>query len=288
MVIVKILGANMKIGISTPSNEIITEELFKEMSEAGANYIEISVNDSLLQKIDYDKLKEWADKWQITLWSFHLPFYPFDKIDISMPSLAKDTIKYLRGYIDKASAIGIDKFIIHASGEPINEEDRPLRIETAKRSLFELCEYAKQKGARILVEDLPRTCLGRNSSDILELLSAHPDLDVCFDTNHLLGEDYVKFIHSVGKNIKSLHVSDYDFKDERHWLPGEGKIDWQRLTHALDEVGYNGPWLYEIDFDAPWTISRDRRLCPSDFVENASVLLEGKTPASLGTPREDL
>ncbi len=278
----------MKIGISTPTNEEISEALFKEMAEAGANYIEISVSDRLARQLDYEKIKEWADKWGVTLWSFHLPFYPFDKLDISRPDLAGDTVEYLKGYIEKASKIGIDKFIIHASGEPIEEGERALRMKTAKNSLRVLSAYAKERGAKIFVENLPRTCLGRDSSDILELLSADNDLVACFDTNHLLAEDYVKFIHSLGKNIKTLHVSDYDFKDERHWLPGEGKTDWQSLISALNEVGYDGVWLYEIEFNAPWTITRDRRLCPQDFVKNATELFEGKTPAPLGTPKSDL
>lgn len=277
-----------EIGLSTPSNEKITEEFIKLASEAGIKHIEISVSDKLLRETNLCQVFDWAQKWGVGLFSIHLPFYPFNEYDISKPELAEKTVEYLSEYIKKGTALGIKNYIIHASGEPIDDGERALRMETSKKSLYALGEVARIRGAKILVEDLPRTCLGRNSSEILELISVHEALEVVFDTNHLLGEDYVKFIHSVGKKIKSTHISDYDFKDERHWLPGEGKIDWQRLTHALDEVGYNGPWLYEIDFDAPWTINRDRRLCQSDFVENASALFEGKTPVKLGTPREDL
>ena len=174
-----------KIGLSTPSNEELTEELFKSCTEAGISHIEISVSNELSKKLDYEKIKEWADKYGITLWSFHLPFWPFSEIDVSKPEIADCTVEYLKTYVDKASKIGIDKFIIHASGEPIDECERTVRMETAKKSLATLAEYAKERGALIAVENLPRTCLGRNSSDIKELLSADERLRVCFDTKTL-------------------------------------------------------------------------------------------------------
>jgi sugar phosphate isomerase/epimerase len=44
---------------------------------------------------------------------------------------------------------------------------------------------------------------------------------VCFDTNHLLKESSEDFARAVGPHIVTLHVSDYDGKDERHWMAGE-------------------------------------------------------------------
>ncbi len=277
-----------KIGLSTPSSEEICEEFFKQCAESGISHIEISVSDALSRNLDYEKIKEWAQKYGVVLWSFHLPFWPFSEIDISKPELAANTVEYLKGYIDKASKIGIDKFIIHASGEPIESSERALRMETAKKSLAALAEYASLHGAVIAVENLPRTCLGRNSSDIKELLSSHPALVSCFDTNHLLGQDFSEYLDEVGDKIVTLHVSDYDFKDERHWLPYEGKIDWQKMISKLKEINYTGVWLYEIELNAPWTIVRDRRLNMQDFVSNAKCVFTGKKPSFLGTPKENL
>ena len=276
----------MEIGLSTPS--FINEQLFLDMKNAGIKHMEVSVSKELTDKLDYKELKSWAERYDINLWSFHLPFWPFSELDISKPSLAKETVECLKELIKKASEIGIDKFVIHASGEPIDESERALRMETAKKSLYDLAEYAKGFGATILVENLPRTCLGRSSSDIKELLSAHPNLKSCFDTNHLLGQDYVEYINEVGASILTTHISDYDFKDERHWLPGEGKIDWQKLLGALKGVGYSGVWLYEMDLTPPWTIKRDRDLICQDFKDNAESIFKGKAPKPLGMPNPNL
>lgn len=276
----------MEIGLSTP--DFVNEQLFCDMKNAGIKHMEVSVSKELSEKLCYENLKSWAEKYDINLWSFHLPFWPFSEIDISKPELAEYSVEYLKGYIEKGSKIGIDKYVIHASGEPIDEADRGVRMQTAKKSLKALCEYASTFGSTIIVENLPRTCLGRDSSDILELLSTDDRLKACFDTNHLLKENSSEFIKAVGDKIVTTHVSDYDFKDERHWLPGEGKIDWQKMINDLKSVGYTGVWLYEISLNAPWTIKRDRNLTCQDFKDNAEALFKGETPAPIGTPNPTL
>lgn len=275
-----------KVGLSTPYS--IDEQLFKMYKDAGIEYMEISVPTEKYDKLDFESIKKWSKQYGVKIWSFHLPFLPFQKLDISRDDLAQETIKYLKTFIDKATDIGIDKFVIHASGEPIEEKDRPFRMACAKRSLFELAEYAKEKNAIILVEDLPRTCIGRDSSDILDLLSAHPDLRVCFDTNHLLSEDVYEFIERVGDKIVSTHISDYDFVNERHWLPGEGKIDWQELINELKKVNYNEMWLYELNMGFLNTINRSRELTLDDVMKNSNELFEGKELTVISTPKKNL
>ena len=80
----------------------------------------------------------------------------------------------------------------------------------------------------------------------------------------------------MGDKIITTHISDYDFVDEKHWLPGEGKINWQELYKALLDIGYKGPWLYELGFKAPNTISRERDLTCEDFANNAKEIFDGK------------
>lgn len=275
-----------RLGVSTP--KAIDEEMFKLYSEAGVEQMEVSVNKELSEALDFDALLEWSKKYGVELYSFHLPFMPFDQIDISRPDIAEKSVEYLKGYIEKGTKIGIDKYIIHPSGEPIAEEDRPMRMELSKKSLSVLAEYAHERGAVICVENLPRTCLGRDSKDILDLLSANDKLVACFDTNHLLGEDPIEFIKAIGDKIVTLHVSDYDFKNERHWLPGEGMVDWNSILKALSKIGYNGSWLYEINLDAPWTIKRPRDLTYGDFAQNAKELFDGKPLTKISTPVEGL
>lgn len=279
----------MLLALST-NGAAATRETFQKYREAQIPAMEVSNGQMAdADRIDFPMLRRCADEFGITLWSYHLPFAPFKSLDPSVPALAEGTVAYFCSLIDKAADAGIRIFVVHPSGEPIAEEDRPMRMSTAKKSLFALAEYAKKRGGVIAVEDLPRTCLGRDSSDILGLISAHPDLRVCFDTNHLLKEDIGDFIRAVGDKIVTTHVSDYDFINERHWLPGEGQIDWAMLKNTLKSVGYAGCWLYELGLGgSDWTIDRPRALTHRDIRRNYEEIMAGLLPTPVGIGKKDL
>lgn len=275
-----------KIGLSTPCRNI-TEENLTSYRAAGLTVMEISDRMEGYACFDYERARALADQYGVKLHSMHLPFMPFTEIDISAPALAEATTEYYRGLIEKGASIGIKIFVLHPSGEPIKEE-RSIRIETAKKSLARLAEIASANGAVIAVENLPRTCLGRNSAEISELLSAHEALRACFDTNHLLAEPTADFMRNIKNKIITTHISDYDFVNERHWLPGEGKIDWQEVLSMLAEFGYEGPWMYELSLNCPKTILRDRALCYDDLMRNAEELFSGKAPTVISKPKPNL
>ncbi len=276
-----------KIGLSS-CNKPLCEDLFRQYKAAGITLMEISPRANDFPSLNYDILATLGKQYSITFNSLHIPFSPFSEIDPSNKKLAEYTFEYFSAIMEKASVTGVDKFIIHPSGEPIDDSERADRMECAINTLAKLSKVAQKYNAIVAVENLPRTCLGKNSDEILQLISGDDQLRVCFDTNHLLDEDPVEFIHKIGNKIITTHVSDYDYVNERHWLPGEGKTDWQALIKALRDVNYNGPWLYEMGFKAPNSLVRDRNLTCEDFVRNANELFEGKIPTVIGKPIENL
>lgn len=261
------------IGLSS-CGKALNQQLFADYAKAGISAIEITPPWHEYKFLDYKALASYAKNTGITLWSFHLPF---ETTDLSSPEMGWRVccVEYLSELIKHGSDIGIHKFIAHPSTEiPLDSPDRAERMKYAKESLNQLADIAARYDSVICVEDLPRGCLGNCSEEILDLISANDKLRVCFDTNHLLNEDIPTFVRRVGSKIVSLHVSDYDFVDERHWLPGEGQIQWSALLDALKEVGYNGVWMYELGFKAK---EFPRILTCEDFVQNAKKLFAGET-----------
>ncbi len=279
----------LRFGISSCGFQDLTEENFKELAAAGVKELELSFAEDRYDFLDFEEIKRKADLYGIHLWSFHLPFAPFSKIDItSFDEKIRDyTVKYWCGLIKKAADIGVKIMVVHPSAEPNAEQDRAAKLENARRSLKELADFAESCGAVIAVEDLPRTCLGRNSDEIKYLLASDERLRVCFDTNHLLGQQIKEFILDISDKIITTHISDYDFKNERHWLPGEGEIDWKELVETLEQTGYKGPLLYEMSLEETYSIKR-RKLTFADFAENHRCLTEKKTPKPIGTPIKEM
>lgn len=82
---------------------------------------------------------------------------------------------------------------------------------------------------------------------MLRIMESNSDLRICFDVNHLIKETHREFVKKVGRYIATTHISDYDFIDERHWPPMKGQIPWGEVQSALEEVDYNGPFIYEAE-----------------------------------------
>ena len=122
------------VGLSSCSKEL-DEKLFAAYRAAGITRMELSADAEALEELDFGKVKALADKHGIALWSMHIPFSPFYFLDPSDPEKQETTLAYFRWCIKKGAGIGIRNFVVHPSAEPIAEEDRPRRMETAKQTL---------------------------------------------------------------------------------------------------------------------------------------------------------
>ena len=278
----------MKIGYSVYGKDSLTDSLACKLVEGGIEVLEIAMSAEEFPEADFAKTAEVAKRHGLEIGSIHLPIAPQTVYDVTNKH-ATGAMAYQSELIKRAEVMGIKHIVMHSGGEPLVEEERAERVKRAGEALPRLADVAGAYGADICIEDLPRTCLGRNSSDILDLISAHPALRVCFDTNHLLGESISDFIEKVGPHIITTHVSDYDEINERHWLPGEGVIDWKALKSELAATGYDGYWLYELGLSGSTkTVDRERALTHSDLKRNFDEITEYKPITKIGQGKKNL
>jgi len=250
--------------------DVVTDsEMLDSLKAAGITEIELSSGD-MRPFFEYDyfeksvEISEFAKAHGVNISSVHLPFAPFSMIDITDPRNDLFAIKVQTMIMAAAAKAGMKIAVIHPSGEPYKEEERAERLEMGCKVVSALTENAKKLGMQLALENLPRTCLCRNHDEMLYFLERIPDLKVCFDMNHNLSESNIDYIKAVGDKIITLHVSDYDFIDERHWLPGNGKNDWGKIIETLESVGYAGRFLYEVKLNG---------VTCEDIAENYRMLL---------------
>jgi hypothetical protein len=71
-------------------------------------------------------------------------------------------------------------------------------------------------------------------------------IGICVDVNHFLQETAEDGVRALGDRILTTHISDHDYLDEKHWMPGAGVVPWKLVYDRLTEAGYTGPWLFEL------------------------------------------
>lgn len=183
----------------------------------------------------------------LLLWTVHIPYGPQWDPSEADQAERRENCGRIRAVLEESARWGAKGAVFHGSYEPVplEEAQREIRLGCARESAAFLAEEAEKMGLFLAVEDLPRSCLGNCSGELQEILG-NSGASVCFDVNHLLLESHAGFLSALGSRVRTLHLSDYDFQDECHWLPGDGKIDWVSLVDGLESAGYDGPLLFEI------------------------------------------
>lgn len=269
----------LKKGLSVKSLEL---EYWKELRAAGIDCIELSFDFSTyMDTLDFPNkaeiyAKNAADAG-LEIWSIHLPFSRDYDISSTDQLKREKILEANKQLIEAAGRIGIKTAVLHPSSEPIGDEARKERMCLSRAGIEYLKEVADRAGVVLAVENLPRTCLCNKASEMVELLSG-TGASVVFDTNHSLEQDNISFLSELvgaGLSIRSLHISDYDFVDERHRLPGLGINDWSGILSTLERAEYSGPLLYEITFiprdnDPKYTVTLD------SLKENMAKLAAGE------------
>lgn len=266
-------ATDWKLGTSSwfIKNDFSVETLL-DLKENGIDSIEIT--HGMIWEPDLKAIKKNADEAGIKIWSFHTPYGPFEENNLATfdKDLLEKTIELQTNYLNLMANADIKIMVIHPSGEPYADKDRAELLKISSDSLSRLADVAEKNGITLAVEDIPRTCIG-HSIDEMKYLTSDERLRICFDTNHMLSDDNVEFVKALGSKIITLHVSDYDFVDEKHWLPYEGKNDWVGIVTALEDAGYVGPWMYEIGSTNPKVITRSRDLVAKDLYDNYIALV---------------
>lgn len=249
---------NWDLGVSIPVNQENISENMKWAAEAGFKWVEADMTSGYSPDPDRMKsilhdYKTAVDKAGLKIWSVHIPFGPsFDPSEADLEKRAECNRKILQA-MDIAKELGpYQKAIIHPSFEPIKDDERQAKLEALKKSMDELGPvFIEKYNVRLALECLPRTCLANTSTETMDILNGRPYLDNCFDVNHLLKETPEHFAKVVGKRIGTLHISDYDNVNERHWIPGKGVIKWTDLVREIQKTGYDGPFMFEVT-TTPW------------------------------------
>lgn len=239
---------DLKTGLSCSAFGKIDEEVMTSYAKAGIQCCEVSLANEQYDSLDWNALRKASENTGVELWSVHLPFSYTINLAHPEASFRHESMELFLRILDEAANAGVHHAVVHPSSEPISDDIRPSLMEYSVENCAVLARQAALRDMVICVEDLPRTCLGNCSEEMKELISGDPALRICFDVNHLLKESHKSFVDAVGDKIVTLHLSDYDFLDEKHLLPGEGKINWYELADLLEQIDYKGPFLFECGF----------------------------------------
>jgi sugar phosphate isomerase/epimerase len=116
----------------------------------------------------------------------------------------------------------------------------------ARRSIEELQRVAEPLGVQIAVEVIPNE-LSRAGSIVHFVESDLDGVGICLDFGHAhLDGDVIDAVETVSEHLIATHLHDNGGRADDHLLPFDGTIDWAGTLLAVQKVGYDGPFIFEI------------------------------------------
>jgi sugar phosphate isomerase/epimerase len=268
-----------KVGVSLSLGESPDEdENLRALISSRMHYVEIGYRNYCDDPAWTRSVREKLNASPVKINSVHAPFS--SEVDISR--LDDGGQEFALEQIDKAikmaERLGAGIVVVHGSAEPIGEDERSKRLDKSRSGLEILSQHVQSAGVRLALEVLPRTCLGNTVDELLMLLADVPQehTGVCLDTNHLADPGQLPdAVRQLGERIITLHVSDYDGIDERHWMPFRGIVDWGAFANALRDIEYDGAFIYETRPEEGDTLEEKLEIIHSNFrrILNIAMLL---------------
>jgi sugar phosphate isomerase/epimerase len=201
------------------------------------------------------KLKELLDKYNLKCLQSHAPM-PSYYTDETMGKMA---IEAHKNSIRICGIVGCQYMTIHPYysnyiEEPITEqEEEKYNFEVLFPALFSSLE---ENNVKACLEDLPGNSKKKTRSfrailtvpekaikyvDTLNELSGKKLFGLCLDVGHLMCTSTIPYdyIKAVGDKILITHIHDNDGLHDEHLLPFTGIANWDLVTRAFSEVGYD-------------------------------------------------
>ncbi len=214
----------------------------------------LNLPDEERKALAYD-LRNYAEQIGMTFPQAHADFalrYGQDKDHLNYHNLMRS--------LEFASWMGIPQIVVHTVKYDI-PDDPDFDVYAYNRPFFsDLIPVAEKLNLKIGMENL---FIKKKNGDFNyvgvlgtpEQMNEYRDSfnsDVfvtCCDIGHaaIIGMPPQDFIRGMSKDkLTMLHVQDTDIKGDRHWLPYMGKHDWEAVTDALAEIGYEGNMNLEV------------------------------------------
>ncbi|UCF37144.1 MAG: sugar phosphate isomerase/epimerase [Acidobacteriota bacterium] len=228
------------------------EDRFKLAADAGFEVVEGYTNED---QADAERLKAAADKAGIRITSVmnqaHWP-YPLSSDD---PAVVEKSMEGMRTSLRNAKLWGADAVLLVPA---VIDEKTPYgaAYERSQKQIRELIPLAEELGVVITVEEVWNKFLlsplefARYVDDFNS-----PWVQAYFDVGNVVIFGYPQdWIRTLGKRIKKVHLKDFKVTSEG-FSPfnaefvnlGDGDINWPEVKKALDEIGYEGTVIAELD-----------------------------------------
>lgn len=241
------------------------EDAIRIIGEAGFRYVEFGLGherDYLEGKEDEGarlaRIRRAAEEAGVQIVQMHGRLF-----DLCRPG-CEDDIAWAHRSIRRAGQLGVRWVVLHPGSDKAVGAD-PKALEWTRQRNVDVfrafLKTAEEANTGIAIENMIGGRVGGRfgvtTSDLLWLVEQlnSDRVGICWDTGHgnLSRIDQGQAIRAIGRRLVALHIDDNDGAKDRHWTPLRGEVNWVDVMAALHDVGYSGPFNFELPGEAAVT-----------------------------------
>ena len=239
---------DLNISTIIGSNMPVVEQL-PLIKAAGFDGFFTTYTGSANENIDF--WAECAHALNLNFETVHAPFQYANRL-WEAGSIGKDYLHYLEhDIIDACNRIHVFKCVMHVT---VGNTAPPVTSEGL--ALFqELCDYAKSRNVHLAFENLEPL----PHIDCILSYITDPFHGFCWDCGHnACYTPHIDMMKKFGSRLQCIHVHDnygvtqpgnIDYRDDRHFLPFDGILDWDWFAEKLNSINYKGPLTLEVSIN---------------------------------------
>jgi len=213
------------------------EKRIKAIKKAGFDSTSMWIDEEGYLEIDPDSIPQLIRDNGLFLEYAHAPYSRINTLWDS--GKARDMEEELRKHIDYCARHQIPILVIHLT--------KGFRVKEANECgigvLKSIVRYAKDKNVSIAAEN---TKQNRVLEAVFESIEDRT-LGLCFDTSHdnLHGDPKLSLLERYRDRVLCFHISDNDGLVDDHWIPHQGKVDWEAFIKMVPKE-YKGVLNLEV------------------------------------------
>ena len=243
-----------RIGIDV-GRKLSVEDAVQWAIDNGVTYIDcqIDVEPNALESFTEERAAPIHEKCAAN--GIHLGLHTLSAVNIAeFAPVVRDAVdEYLRLYIDAGRRLRAEWIVVHAGYH--FSDDVQLRMKTGLERLKRMLDYAEEKGAKILLENLnwePDLAEVHYLAHTVEESLYYFDqlkssaLGWSFTINHatLVPEGIAGFLDAMPTDLLGeVRIADNNGEYELHLFPGEGIINFADMFQRVEATGFTGHYM---------------------------------------------
>ncbi len=239
------------------------EERIKLIRQAGYDYVMLWWEDEdypyAVSRMDFNNI---LDCYGIKLDNVHLPFDNINNLWSENIFERNKHVNTVKRWLNECRASGAETVVIHA----VQGDNNIFNYSNGYNSFEKITEEAERLNINIAVEN---TQMFEYTDFILKEIES-PNVGFCYDSSH----DFVNWgskgeiLDKWREKLMAVHLSDNDGTCDRHWIPGKGHVNWNKILNIIEMTNIKSFSMETYPFE------EEKNMPPSEFLNKAKSCLE--------------